>query len=39
MMDKISLEKLKTLTILYVEDEEGIRKKFLIPSDIMLKRL
>lgn len=26
-MDKILLEKLKTLTILYVEDEEGIRKK------------
>ena len=26
-MDKISLEKLKTLTILYAEDEEGIRKK------------
>jgi len=26
-MDKISLEKLKTLSILYVEDEEGIRKK------------
>jgi len=26
-MDKILLEKLKTLSILYVEDEEGIRKK------------
>jgi len=26
-MDKMVLEKLKTLTILYVEDEEGIRKK------------
>lgn len=26
-MDKILLEKLKTLTLLYVEDEEGIRKK------------
>ncbi len=26
-MDKILLEKLKTLTILYAEDEEGIRKK------------
>ena len=26
-MDKIFLEKLKTLTILYAEDEEGIRKK------------
>ncbi len=26
-MDKIVLEKLKTLSILYVEDEEGIRKK------------
>ncbi len=26
-MDKIALEKLKTLTILYAEDEEGIRKK------------
>lgn len=26
-MDKISLEKLKTLSILYVEDEERIRKK------------
>ncbi len=26
-MDKMALEKLKTLTILYVEDEEGIRKK------------
>ena len=27
MMDKIFLEKLKTLTILYAEDEEGIRRK------------
>ncbi len=27
MMDRIFLEKLKTLTILYAEDEEGIRKK------------
>jgi len=26
-MDKLTLAKLKTLTILYVEDEEGIRKK------------
>ncbi len=26
-MDKILLEKLKTLTVLYAEDEEGIRKK------------
>ncbi len=26
-MDKISLQKLKTLTILYAEDEDGIRKK------------
>ncbi|MFK5882284.1 MAG: response regulator transcription factor [Sulfurospirillum sp.] len=26
-MDKIFLEKLKTLTLLYAEDEEGIRKK------------
>ena len=26
-MDKISLEKLKTLTILYAEDEEGIKQK------------
>jgi len=27
MMDKIFLEKLKTLTVLYAEDEKGIRKK------------
>ena len=39
LMDKLLLEKLKTLTILYAEDEEGIRKNVTKTLQYYLKRV